>query len=121
MSPTHLQYAYALLVDAMRTPRKKAALEEAVGMAVRAVRAVIQETGADPDAAFIERGPLVGSRLPDLLHVTAERDTDGEYFFIAHDDGVVGLDNGQRVGTYRLESTGVVKVTTELLSEAPHA
>src|SRR6266550_4620210 len=100
MSDTLLR-AYALLVDAMRQPRKKSDLENAVRGAVLAVRAAILETGTDPDAAWVIRGPLITTSFPDVLQITTERDSaDDSQFFIAHDDGVVGLSNGERVATY---------------------
>lgn len=110
-----LQRAYAFLVDALRQPRKKAALEEAVKRAVREVRDAIVATGADPDAQWIRRATFP-EVMPEVLYVTLESDSDGTVFAMAHEDGIIRLDNGQRVGVYRLESTGVVEVTVKLLA-----
>lgn len=108
-----LQRAYAFLVDALRTPRKKDALAEAVERAVREVRDAIVATGADPDAQWIRRATFP-EVMPEVLHVTLEPDSDGTVFAMAHEDGIIRLDNGQRVGVYRLESTGIVEVTVAL-------
>lgn len=113
----HLQRAYAFLVDALRTPRKKDVLAEAVQRAVREVREALAATGVDPDAQWIRRATFPDV-FPEVLHVTLEPDSDGSVFAMAHEDGIIGLDNGAHVGTYRLEATGIVKVTTELLAEA---
>lgn len=112
-----LLHAYAVLVDALRIPCKKSALKAAVQFAAREVRAAIVESGGDPDAPWIESGPVSAS-FPALLHISTERDTSNdEWFFLAHEDGVVGLGDGEPVAVYRRESTGRVKVTTELIIE----
>jgi len=111
-----LQRAYAFLVDALRSPRKKAALETAVEQAVREVRQAIIDNGGDPDSPWIRRATLP-EPFPEILHVTPERDTDDGYFFMAQEKGIGGLANGEHVGIYRLEGTGIVKVTTELVAE----
>jgi len=48
-------------------------------------------------------------KFPNLLHVTTEKDGD-DVFYVAHNNGVMGLDEPQPVAIYQLVKTGEVQI-----------